>query len=588
MLFLYAHGSRKFLMDPAGLVLPVLLSLVLAAVVFLVGRVLLRSSARAGAVASAFIVLFFVYGDALDGIRRLWPAAPPESLLVLWALLLGMVYWLVRRSRRRFDSLTLVLNTVAVVVVAINVVGSMPGLLRYGRRVALPVRAPSLVPVDRPDIYYIILDGYGRSDILRERYAFDNSSLLDSLRRLGFHVADRSQANYCQTYLSLASALNMSYLDELAQTVGTDSDDRTELERMLAGNAVSALLHEQGYRTIAFASGYGGTDLVQADLRLGPPGALSEFQRVWLSMTALAPVVFEQLDAASHRARTLYAFEHLPDVAAAQGPAFVYAHILAAHTPFVFGEQGERVSPVYFRGMPENAAPWMVKQESERYRAALRRQLTYLDRRVLEVVGLILARSRTPPVVVLQSDHGPGLELALDSPDSVSLAERMSNLLALHLPGANGQGLSDSMTPVNIFRLVFRRLFGTADTLLPDRSYFSTWDRPYAFTDICDLMTTQKPGAESVSVVAFPVGLSSIPAEYYADVAHRRFPGSSLAIVYQTPVSALLSADEAANEYRKGVARGELTDLGRPTGSFRDTGQYHVTGLFFRADAATR
>jgi hypothetical protein len=81
-----------------------------------------------------------------------------------------------------------------------------------------------VVPKGRyPDIYYIILDGHARSDILAELYGYDNNWFVDSLRQRGFYVADRSRTNYAQTYLSLASTLNMTYLDSLAQAVGPKS-----------------------------------------------------------------------------------------------------------------------------------------------------------------------------------------------------------------------------------------------------------------------------------------------------------------------------------------------------------------------------
>jgi hypothetical protein len=48
-----------------------------------------------------------------------------------------------------------------------------------------------------PDIYYVILDGYARADILDELYGYDNSRFLDYLERHGFFVAETSHSNYC-------------------------------------------------------------------------------------------------------------------------------------------------------------------------------------------------------------------------------------------------------------------------------------------------------------------------------------------------------------------------------------------------------
>ena len=40
------------------------------------------------------------------------------------------------------------------------------------------------------------------------------------------------------------------------------------------------------------------------------------------------------------------------------------------------------------------------------------------------------------------------------------------------------------VSPVNTFRILFRHLFGLEYETLPDRSYYSTWTRPYAFVEV--------------------------------------------------------------------------------------------------------
>src|SRR4030065_1421713 len=40
-----------------------------------------------------------------------------------------------------------------------------------------------------PDIYYIILDGYGNAEILQQVYDYDNTAFLEDLRTRGFYIA---------------------------------------------------------------------------------------------------------------------------------------------------------------------------------------------------------------------------------------------------------------------------------------------------------------------------------------------------------------------------------------------------------------
>ena len=79
-----------------------------------------------------------------------------------------------------------------------------------------------------PDIYFIVLDGYARADVLAKYYGFDNGPFLEGLRQRGFQVSDASRSNYNWTFLSLGSSLNLDYIQAL---VGDDLDpgsrDRT-------------------------------------------------------------------------------------------------------------------------------------------------------------------------------------------------------------------------------------------------------------------------------------------------------------------------------------------------------------------------
>ena len=120
----------------------------------------------------------------------------------------------------------------------------------------------------------------------------------------------------------------------------------------------------------------------------------------------------------------------------------------------------------------------------EAYIQGYRDQAIYITRRIEQVIAQILAKSKEPPILILQSDHGPGLRLDMESQEKTDLHERMSILNAYFFPGRNYQGLYPEITPVNTFRVVLNTFFGADLELLPDRNYFSTWSAPYQFVDV--------------------------------------------------------------------------------------------------------
>jgi hypothetical protein len=99
---------------------------------------------------------------------------------------------------------------------------------------------------DLPDIYYIILDRYLGSDILEKNYGFDNSPFLDYLRKKGFYVADKSRSNYLKTAHSLASSLNMEYVNYLSAEVGETSNNWLPLYKLIEENKVTKILKLSG------------------------------------------------------------------------------------------------------------------------------------------------------------------------------------------------------------------------------------------------------------------------------------------------------------------------------------------------------
>jgi hypothetical protein len=65
-------------------------------------------------------------------------------------------------------------------------------------------------------------------------------------------------------------------------------------------------------------------------------------------------------------------------------------------------------------------------------------------------------------------------------------------LAAYRVPDDIRKSLYPSITPVNSFRIVLSALFGEDLPKLPDRSYYSTWEKPTAFTDITAELTPRK------------------------------------------------------------------------------------------------
>lgn len=504
ILFLLKHNMHLF--DVSVILGPVAATTCVALVSWSVLSLALRDKKKAGLILSLFFLLFFSYESSCDviqdfmrglGVSRVWMQ---RYLLLTWAILFAVAAGFMIRTRRSLRNLTNISNIVAgalvvlsLVSIAAQKVNTRSPWLEAGSAERMEANPSDLLEADTlPSIYYIIFDGYARADVLEEVYQYDNTEFLDSLKRRGFFVADRGRSNYMQTTLSLAASLNFEYLDDVALRQDIESSDRAPLVRMIWNNRVSRFLKNYGYATVAFSSGWFGTEIRGADMYLAPRWHPDEFQSQLIGMTPV-PFIVKQLGGPDgydlHRERILYALDGVVEVSELEGPIFVFAHIISPHPPFVFGRHGEEMQPDYQFALSDGShVITKRKLTREEYLEGYREQLIFINRKIEEMVDGILARSVRPAIIILQADTGPGSLLDYEDPDNTYLKERLCILNAYHLPGNGDIPLYEAITPVNTFRVILNHYFGTDYELLEDESYFAPYSRPYAFTNVTDEM----------------------------------------------------------------------------------------------------
>ncbi|HUF00228.1 MAG TPA: hypothetical protein VMN99_13300 [Anaerolineales bacterium] len=455
---------------------PLLLSVVFAGLLILALYGIYRDWRRSALLSTIVLILFYSYGHVyillktvnIDGLYLF----RHRTLVPLWLGLSALLVWWVSRRLVNMTSATYALKIIGLFLLVLPLVQLTSFFLQSRTAQAeqsisgLSLKAGS----NPPDIYYIILDGYGRADVLENEYGYDNSYFLNGLRDLGFYIADCSQSNYAQTQMSLASSLNFNYIETLSDRFTPGSDDRNGLDTLIHQSAVRESLEKAGYKTVAFATGFLATELDDADYFLGPQrslGELNEFEYL-LMETTFARLLqdgnqFGMQNSGSElfRERTLFALEKLDELSYIRGPKFVFVHIIAPHPPYVFGPTGGPVEAA-------EVGTTRTQEGASHYRD----QAIYISSRMTEIVPTIIANSTTPPIIVIQGDHGPTV--------ASSPRARMSILNAYFLPGVN-TSIYPTITPVNTFRIIFNAYFGQNIESLDDLSLYSDYTDPFNF-----------------------------------------------------------------------------------------------------------
>jgi len=486
IIYVFKSDSSLFI-NPIDLIYPTIFSLFVFILFLFIGYLVSRNLKTSGLFASILVL----------GLFYIWPV----FLVILISYLATFLLLKFLLKKPDLIESNLILNFISIVLVCITstlFINQMVGIPRVSREnLILPVDNYSellLSDLERPDIYYIIMDGYGREDILLSVLGFDNSLFIDSLDEKGFFVAPASQANYPRTVFSLSSSLNMQYLDPMAQVMG-NSSSWWPIADTIQHSEVRNILEDMGYKTIFFSSGWDFTDIRDGDrYEAAYPIMLKNFENPFLNFTNLnilrnmswLGISYPSYD--THRNTILYIFSQLPNVASIPGPKFVFAHILAPHPPYVFKGSGETIDPDYPFSLID--APKMDGDTSLSQNNYLE-QLQFVNDKIMIAITGIIENSKNPPVIILQGDHGSGIFFDYNSITNSCLRERYSILNAYYLPGNDKGSIPEDISPVNSFRFIFNHYFQADFEILHDQQYFSSSKDFYQFTDISGL--TGKP-----------------------------------------------------------------------------------------------
>lgn len=470
-----------------------------------------KSVVRAASCTSVLALGFFHYRAGFDFWRAQiafgeWQNDVGAFACFYVPIVLGLAI-LALLGRRGERSGMAFLNVVAVVLI-FGPIWTIAGSLRSSGRVdagTTAVRSYGAVPSERPDIFYIVLDGYGKSDTLQKYLDYSNEPFIEALKLRGFYVAERARSNYSQTDLSVCSSLNMAYLQDLLEPAPSASAARLKADQRIDDNEVSRILKGFGYQFVAITSGAPSIRFATARQALESTSGVDLFWqglRSWTPLPAGRQVMLHGVEKRAHDLRAALSVLRESGAKTAS-PRFVVAHILAPHPSFVLDEQG-RTRLIGPPGLVDSNDFLNEGGSAEDYRQGYAAQAAYVNQRILEAVDSILAGSSTTPVILIQGDHGSRLNFHHTDVRQVEPDEAFGILSAYRVPQRVRRQLYPEITPVNSFRLVLSGLFGLALERLPDRSYYSSFEAPQVFVDVGARLAVQPASAAPVSEGLLP------------------------------------------------------------------------------------
>lgn len=469
------------------LLIPVLLALTVVSFLFILLKFLFKNWAKAGIVLSFLLIMFMLYGylhEKLFGINVGGINVGSYTTLTIPFVIIFIlgIYYLIR-IKNKLNSISTVFNVASVVLMIfiiahIGVNNLEDSRISYSENFEV-LELSNTGRSNHPDIYYIILDEYAGAESLQMDFNFDNSEFYSALSKRGFYVQPTSYSNYAYTMLSVPSALNMQYLNSLGDELGSESTNVQPIIDVLQNNLVMKNLKSEGYHIASFYAGAnaeGSAHLVDEKL-CGNEYYINELKGLVVRFTPISYFIGSQSPHHDKKDEILCTFSEIPKVGdRVTKPVFVYAHIMIPHEPYVFDKDGNRVT---FYSDTDESTKKMLYLE----------QLEFANKKTIEVIDAILTNSHSPPVIIIQSDHGERTGIDWRNPSKEMIRQAFNNLNAYHLPNNDGSSLYDGITPVNSFRVIFNEYFNADFELLDDRSYWIESDeKPYDLRDITEIL----------------------------------------------------------------------------------------------------
>ena len=471
------------------------LAIGIAALLVVALRPMAGSWVRAGLI-GGMVAAYVFYAPPLVGLLPLprWGAVVAHVGLIAALILIG------RRipSDSRVASVAGKVNLLCLLLLTITLLPMAPKIWSderaRGRAEGAFVPFAGTARPDSPDVWHILFDRYAGADTLRSVYGYDNGPFLAELRKRGFTVSDRAFSNYQRTAHSVASTLNGSTLDRLAERMEGSPNDWVPIYRSMRNNAALRFFNRQGYHTLfagswweptRFSSEAGQSLYIRATPQLARAAIEQSAIGFWLRGRSI-PFLDGRGDQCF---RANEKFRRLRAAAASDDPKYVFAHFLVPHPPFVLNADGS------CRTLAEAQKAGRIVN----YVA----QVEFANREVLRLIDAIVAGPR-PAVIVIHSDEGPwpspyvGNEHGLGT-DPVSvpwaslppkkLQEKMEILLAVRGPAGPPSTMPGS--PVQIYPAILKDHFGS-NAALPSNSHFVFEDdrRLYHFRRVSAKLAT--------------------------------------------------------------------------------------------------
>ncbi len=464
--FFCLHGAVEYYQYLGALAVIKLGLIISAAILFVFVIVnLFTKNFLFSALITFYLALWNLFFGALhDWLRSFVKIVSSYSVLIP-LLLASTVLWIIFLKKRQrlqkkllwyFNILLLVYCLFDVVLLSIKYFNSNQKYL------SAKVAFDTTLVTSKPDIYYLLFDGYPGFTSLQTAFGYQSDSIKSFFNKNKFTVLP-AYANYNFTYYSMSSVFNMEYVKNIPAPDSIGQMDYLDKWTEVKNGRVFSVFSSMNY-TIQNLSIFdvGKTERL-ANNETVPVGVELLTHKIfyrkffkeagWVfvhgkyELTFLKKFFLRKDDFNRKVERKL--IENLNNKS--DKPVFAYAHFFLPHAPLYFDSTGNYLP-----------AQIINNKKTDADKNYFLGYVKYTNTKIISVASEII-RNNPDAVIVIMSDHGFGY---FTEPNLKHFY--FDNICAVRFPDSANIPLPVKIGGVNFFRYFFNRLFNQKFPYLKD------------------------------------------------------------------------------------------------------------------------
>lgn len=284
------------------------------------------------------------------------------------------------------------------------------------------------------DIYIIILDMYSGTNILQQKFQFDNHEFIKALKSEGFYVYDHMYSNYNFTYAIIPSLYNFNYLENTEFTDSSQAINNSLLFKIAKHNKYHIYYLNSWYFTI--------NDNLIDKIYNAQTSMIPDIKNIFFGNSMMNSAI-ATFNISSQNNPNKFITDTIKDNN--KSKKFVIFHILTPHWPYLYDENG-------------NSTSKDIQMDLEKGYLGY---LKYTNKETLKLIKQIRANSKEDPVIIITGDHGLRDDRVLES--------QFSTFTAYYNPERAYTPINQTRTLLNFFIKAMNYEFGLNIEQKPDK-----------------------------------------------------------------------------------------------------------------------